>query len=241
MENALAREARALLPQSEHLPARGGQYRAARRQASCEDHRATTFTHEGATLTKNSIALFIDGANLYATARTIGLDVDYKRLLAEFQGRGSIVRAYCYLATIEDHDAAAIRPLLDWLNYNGYTVVTKVATEFVDASGHRRAKGSMDIELVVDAMELADRIGKMVLFSGNGDLRPLVEAMQRRGVNVTVISTIFTRPAMIADELRRQADIFTDLVELKEKVCRDPAERLRPRTEAANLKIQTIK
>jgi uncharacterized LabA/DUF88 family protein len=116
-----------------------------------------------------------------------------------------------------------------------------VATEFVDASGHRRAKGSMDIELVVDAMELADRIGKMVLFSGNGDLRPLVEAMQRRGVNVTVISTIFTRPAMIADELRRQADIFTDLVELKEKVCRDPAERLRTRTEAATLKIQTIK
>jgi uncharacterized LabA/DUF88 family protein len=115
-------------------------------------------------------------------------------------------------------DAAAIRPLLDWLNCNGYTVVINVVSEFVDASGHRTAKGRMDVELVVDAIELADRIGQMVLFSGNGDLRPLVEAMQRRGVNVTVICTISSRPAMISDELRCQADIFTDLVELKEKV-----------------------
>jgi len=119
--------------------------------------------------------------------------------------------------------------LIDWLDYNGYTVVTKATKEFVDASGRRKVKGNMDIELAVDAMELAQHIDQMVLFSGDGDFRSLVEAVQRRGVRVTVVSTISSQPPMIADELRRQADVFTDLVELKTKVGRDPSERPAPR------------
>jgi uncharacterized LabA/DUF88 family protein len=196
---------------------------------------------KGQRMPENSMALFIDGASLYATARMIELDLDYKRLLAEFQSRGTLVRAFYYLATIEDHDAPAVRSLLAWLDYNGYTVVTKVAKESIDASGRAKVNGSMDIELAIDAMELAERIDQMVLFSGNVNFRPLVEAMQRRGVNVTVVSTISSQPPMIAGELRRQADVFIDMVELKEKLSRDPTERLRPRIvrEATRQDIQS--
>ena len=177
----------------------------------------------------NKLALFIDGANLYATTKTLGFDIDYKRLLKEFQSRGTLLRAFYYTAIIEDQEYSSIRPLIDWLDYNGYTVVTKATKEFVDASGRRKVKGNMDIELAVDAMELAQRIDEMVLFSGDGDFRSLVEAVQRRGVRVTVVSTISSQPPMIADELRRQADVFTDLVELKTKIGRDPSERPAPR------------
>src|ERR1700740_872199 len=171
------------------------------------------------------IGLFIDGANLYATVKALGFDIDYRRLLADFQSRGTLVRAFYYTATIEDQEYSSIRPLIDWLNYNGYTVVTKATKEFIDASGRRKVKGSMDIELAVDAMELTEHMDQMVLFSGDGDFRPLVAAVQRRGVRVTVISTIATQPPMIADDLRRQADVFVDLRDLQPRISRDRPER----------------
>src|SRR3979490_957157 len=183
----------------------------------------------------SKIALFIDGANLYATAKTLGFDTDYKRLLKEVQRRGTLLRAFYYTAIIEDQEYSSIRPLIDWLDYNGYTVVTKATKatkatkEFFDASGRRKVKGNMDIELAVDAMELAGHVDQIVLFSGDGDFRSLVEAVQRRGGRVTVVSTISSQPPMIADELRRQADVFTDLVELQSKLGRDPSERPAPR------------
>src|ERR1700737_2528150 len=177
----------------------------------------------------DKIALFIDGANLHATGKTLGFDIDYKRLLKEFQSRGTLVRAFYYTAVIQDQEFTSIRPLIDWLDYNGFTVVTKATKEFIDANGRRKVKGNMDIELAVDAMELAEHVDQMVLFSGDGDFRSLVEAVQRRGVWVAVVSTISSQPPMIADELRRQADVFTDLVELQSKVGRDPSERPAPR------------
>ena len=175
------------------------------------------------------IALFIDGANLHATAAALGFDIDYKRLLKEFQSRGTLLRAFYYTAIIEDQGHSSIRPLIDWLDYNGYTVVTKITKEFIDASGRRKLKGNLDIELAVDAMELAEHVDEIVLFSGDGDFRALVESVQRRGTRVTVVSTISSQPPMIADELRRQADVFTDLVELQSKLGRDPYERPRQR------------
>jgi uncharacterized LabA/DUF88 family protein len=175
------------------------------------------------------IALFIDGANLYATAKALGFDIDYKRLLNLFRNKGLLLRALYYTALAEEQEYSSIRPLIDWLDYNGYSMVTKPTKEFTDASGRRKIKGNMDIELAVDAMELAEHVDQMVLFSGDGDFRSLVEAVQRRGVRVTVISTISSQPPMIADELRRQADVFTDLVELQSKLGRDPSERPAPR------------
>ena len=184
--------------------------------------------------TFSKIALFIDGPNLYATAKTLGFDIDYKRMLKEFQSRGALLRAFYYTAVIEDQEFSSIRPLIDWLDYNGYTVVTKATKEFIDASGRRKVKGNMDIELAADAMELARHIDQMVLVSGDGAFRSLVEAVQRRGVRVTVISTISSQPPMIADELRRQADVFIDLVELRSKVDRDSLERAAPALTASS-------
>ena len=174
---------------------------------------------------REKIALFIDGANLYSTAKTLGFDIDYKRLLREFQSTSYLLRAYYYTAMIEDQEYSTLRPLVDWLDYNGYTVVTKPLKEFFDQNGRRKLKGNMDIELVVDAMELVDQVDHYVLFSGDGDFRRLVEVLQRRGRKVSVVSTLQTQPPMIADDLRRQADHFIDLADLGPKIGRDPAER----------------
>ncbi len=172
----------------------------------------------------SKIAAFIDGPNLYGAARTLGFEIDYRLLLKEFQSRGTLVRAFYYTTIIEDEECSALRALVDWLDYNGYTVVTKPTKEFLDESGRRRVKGNMNIELAVDAMEISAHVDEMVLFSGDGDFRSLVEAIPRRGVRVTVVSTICTQPAMIADELRRQADVFFDLRDLQPRV--DPAIQL---------------
>jgi uncharacterized LabA/DUF88 family protein len=172
------------------------------------------------------IALFIDGANLYATAKSLAFDIDYKRLLALFRTKGQLVRALYYTALIEDQEYSSIRPLVDWLDYNGYTMVTKPTKEFVDAMGRRKIKGNMDIELAVDAMELADHLDHIVLFSGDGDFRSLVEALQHKGKRVSVVSTLATTPPMVADELRRQADQFIDLANLQNEIGRDPSERV---------------
>ena len=179
------------------------------------------------------IALFIDGANLYATGKMLGFDIDFKRLLHEFQSRGELVRAFYYTVIFEDQDFSTIRPLIDWLDYNGFTVVTKPTKEFTDASGRRKVKGNMDIELAVDAMELAAHVDQIVLFSGDGDFRSLVEAVQRRGVRVTVVSTISSHPAMIADELRRQTDAFIDLKELQSRLSRETSRQM-PRSVVRN-------
>jgi uncharacterized LabA/DUF88 family protein len=167
------------------------------------------------------LALFIDGANIHATARALGFEIDYKRLLTEFQSRGTLVRAFYYTTIVEDQEFSAIRPLIDWLNYNGFTVVTKPAKEFDDGEGRRKLKRNMSVELAIDAMELAEYLDQIVLFAGDGDFRPLIEAMQGRGVHVTVVSTVESRPPMVADELRRQADIFIDLMELRPKISRE--------------------
>src|SRR2546429_8297074 len=188
------------------------------------------FDHERELMSphKEKIALFIDGATLYATAKSLGFDIDYKRLLREFQSRGYLLRAFYYTAVIEDQEYSSIRPLIDWLDYNGYSVVTKATKEFVDQTGRRKIKGSMDIELAVDAMEIAGAVDHIVLFSGDGDFRSLVEAVQPPGGRVTVVSTISTQPPTVADELRPQADIFLYILELPPKIRPHPPARPAP-------------
>lgn len=171
------------------------------------------------------IGLFIDGSNLYAAARALGFDIDYKRLLDLFASEGRLIRAFYYTALIEDQEYSPIRPLVDWLDYNGYTMVTKPTKEFTDAMGRRKIKGNMDIELAIDVMEMAQHLDHVVLFSGDGDFRRLVEAVQRKGVRVTVVSTVRSQPPMVADELRRQADIFLELLELEPQIARAPIHR----------------
>ncbi|MCE9521543.1 MAG: NYN domain-containing protein [Alphaproteobacteria bacterium] len=167
------------------------------------------------------LALFIDGANLYSAARALGFDIDYKKLLTEFSKKGILVRAYYYTALLEDREFSPLRPLVDWLDYNGYTLVTKSAREYTDAAGRRKVKGNMDIEIAVDMMEIAPSVDHIVLFSGDGDFRKLVEAVQRRGRRVSVVSSLRTQPAMVADDLRRQADHFIELVEIQPLIARE--------------------
>jgi uncharacterized LabA/DUF88 family protein len=174
---------------------------------------------------REKIALFIDGANLYATSRALGFDIDYRKLLENFQKRGYLVRAYYYTALVEDQEYSSIRPLIDWLDYNGYKVVTKPAKEFTDSTGRRKIKGNMDIELTIDALEMSHVVDHFIIFSGDGDFRTLVEALQRRGRKVSVVSTMSSQPPMISDDLRRQADSFIDLESLKDEIGRDPSER----------------
>jgi uncharacterized LabA/DUF88 family protein len=171
------------------------------------------------------LGLFIDGSNLYAAARALGFDIDYKKLLDVFRKNGQLIRAFYYTALIEDQEYSPIRPLVDWLDYNGYTMVTKPTKEFTDATGRRKLKGNMDIELAIDVMEMAEHLDHVVLFSGDGDFRRLVDAVQRKGVRVTVVSTIRSNPPMVADELRRQADTFMELQDLAGSIMRAHAPR----------------
>ena len=177
-------------------------------------------------------AIFIDGANLYGAARALGFEIDYKKLLRWGASKGRLIRAFYYTALIEDQEYSPIRPLVDWLDYNGYTMVTKPTKEFTDPSGRRKIKGNMDIELAVDVMEMAEHVGHILLFSGDGDFRRLVEAVQRKGVRVTVVSTVKSQPPMVADELRRQADHFLELQSLAPFIARK--HQPRPYNEAAD-------
>ncbi len=171
------------------------------------------------------LALFIDGPNLYNAARALNFDIDYRRLLQLFQSKGRLIRAFYYTALAEDQDYSPIRPLVDWLDYNGFTMVTKPMKDFTDSQGRRRFRASMDIEIAVDMMDLADKLDHVVLFSGDGNFRRLVESVQRRGVRVSVVSTIRTQPPMVSDELRRQADMFVDLFDLAQHIQRATGER----------------
>lgn len=175
-----------------------------------------------------NLALFIDGSNLYAASKSLGFDIDYKSLLEYFRAKGQLVRAFYYTAVVEDQEYSPIRPLVDWLDYNGYTMITKPTKEFTDSSGRRRIKGNMDIELAVDLMEMAPYIDHAVVFSGDGDFRRLVESVQRRGIRVSVVSTVRSQPAMIADELRRQADAFIELDELRHEIQRSGGGQVPP-------------
>lgn len=170
------------------------------------------------------LALFIDGSNLYSAARALGFDIDYKLLRNEFMRRGKLLRAFYYTCLLENEEYSPLRPLVDWLHYNGFSVVTKPAKEYTDATGRRKVKGNIDIELAIDALDIAEHVDHIVLFSGDGDFRPLVEALQKKGVRVSVVSTIRSQPPMISDELRRQADNFIELDDLREIIGRPPRE-----------------
>lgn len=169
---------------------------------------------------EEKVAIFIDGSNLYSAAKALDFEIDYKHLLCWIAARGRLVRAFYYTALIEDQEYSPIKPLVDWLDYNGYSMVTKPTKEFRDENGRKKIKGNMDIELAIDMMEISDNVDHIMLFSGDGDFRRLIEAVQRKGVRVTVVSTIRSTPPMVSDDLRRQADHFLDLDFLADEIAR---------------------
>lgn len=170
------------------------------------------------------IAIFIDGANFYSTTKSLDFDIDYKNLLKFFSAKGRMIKAYYFTALRENDDFSPLRPLLDWLDYNGFHIITKKAKTFTDRDGRTRIKGDMDIEITVKMLDLAPHVDHMLLFSGDGDFKAAVEAVQRQGVRVTVVSSMNTKPSLLADELRRQADDFIEIDDLEREVGRPKRE-----------------
>jgi uncharacterized LabA/DUF88 family protein len=171
------------------------------------------------------VMIFIDGANLYSAAKGVAFDIDYRKLLDEFHKHGRLIRANYYTALVEDQEFSPIRPLVDWLDYNGYSVITKPAKEYTDATGRRRFKGDMDVELAVDLVEAAGHVDHAFLFSGDGDFVPAINAVKRKGMRVSVVSTIKSSPPMASDDIRRAADNFLDLADLAGLFGRPPRDR----------------
>lgn len=171
------------------------------------------------------VALFLDGANLYAATRSLSFDIDYRKLLDAFKRHGRFIRAAYYTALVEDQEFSPLRPLVDWLDYNGYSIVTKAAKEYTDAAGRRRFKGDMDVEIAVDLLQASAFIDHAFLFSGDSDFVPAIDAVQRKGVKVTVVSTIKSNPPQASDDIRRAADNFVDLTDLASLIGRPPRER----------------
>lgn len=166
------------------------------------------------------IAIFVDGANFHSTIKALDFDIDYKRMLELFKGKGRMTSARYYTALLEQDDYSPIRPLIDWLNYNGYQVITKPAKSYTDREGRSRIKGNMDIEIALDMVSLADHVDHILLCSGDGDFRVAVEACQNKGTRVSVISSMKTKPSMLADELRRQANDVIELCDMKNLIGR---------------------
>lgn len=165
--------------------------------------------------------VLIDGMNLYRTAKTLGFEIDFKKFLAELGSYGNVVRTKYFTCVDEDDDDSAVIPLLDWLSYNGYSVVAKSVRAFTDSEGRNRIKGKIDVELTVDAMEAARYVDKIILVSGNGDFCSLLESLKRQGKRCTIISSVASDPPMCADSLRRQADELIDLAKIRHKISRE--------------------
>lgn len=166
------------------------------------------------------IAIFIDGANLYSTMKLLDFDIDYSALLEFFNDKGRVIKANYYTALLEDAEFSPIRPLIDWLDYNGYHVISKNARHQIDRDGRKHIKGNMDIEITVDMLTLAAHIDHMVLFSGDADFAPALKAVQDKGVRVTVISTMKARQPVLGDALRRQANNFLDIADMDRLIGR---------------------
>ena len=169
------------------------------------------------------MAILIDGANFYGVTKTLDFEVDYKQMLHWAQEQSQLVRAYYLTTLLEDADFSPLRPLIDWLDYNGFTVVTKKAREFTDGYGNSKIKGTIDVDLTITALKIADSVDHIVLFTGDGTYTSLVAALQEKGVRVSVVSSLESSPPMISDELRRQADNFIEILDLIRQFERDDA------------------
>lgn len=173
---------------------------------------------------QDRVAVFIDGPNLYVASKTAGFDIDFKNFTSVVGGEGRLLRSYYYTAIADTEEFNSVRPLVDWLGYNGFKVVTKPVREHFDQEGRKRIKSNMNVEIAVDALEISAHVDHIILFSGDGDLSPMVEAIQRKGVRVTVVSS----KDGTSDELRRQADSFVDLRDLSSSLRRVQRSTERP-------------
>jgi len=167
------------------------------------------------------VDVLIDGPSFYATTRSLGYEVDYKKFRDHFDEVCDLHRIY-YFTAITDNpdDHSPVKPLVDWLGYNGFRTITKPLREFIDPGGRRRTKGNMAVEIATELVNAAEHAEHILLFSGEGDLSYAVDAAQRKGAKVTVVSSLKVDPPAISDDLRRAADRFVDLADVKDLILR---------------------
>lgn len=170
----------------------------------------------------DKVAIFIDGGSTYAAAKSLNIDIDYKCLPAAICPKAKVVRAAYYTVAVERPDEfRPMQSLLDFLSYNGFIVTAREVREY---EGGRRERGSIAVDLALDALELSAHVDHVFILTGDLDFLPLIEGIQRRGRRVTIVSTVNA----CADELRRQADTFIDLVDIKGIISRDLSTRKEP-------------
>lgn len=172
--------------------------------------------------------VFIDGPDLHGIARSTGVDIDFKKLKSFFQDRTHLVRAFYYTTVVVQDQHATIKPLVDWLEYNGFTLVTKPAKIRIGSDGRQHMNTNMRVELAVDALEFSQMADHVVLFSSDSAYCHLVATLQRRGKRVSIVSTLANNGAAVADDLRRQADQFIDLVDIAPSIRRKIKDRAEP-------------
>lgn len=162
------------------------------------------------------IGLFIDGISLQHAANVLQMKLDFKRLLQLFQQRGHLVGANYYSVIPPQPAADTAKPLLDWLSYNGFNVLARSSPHAGDAENIL----SLAVDISVDAMQRAAHLDHVVLISACRELQSLICALKTMGRRVSVVSTM--RGHSTPDELRRHADIFLDLEELRPIIAAEP-------------------
>ncbi len=172
------------------------------------------------------VCVLIDGPSFFATHRALGFDVDFRKLLGHFEENAELHRAIYFTAVSEGDDYTPVKPLVDWLSYNGFRLVSKPLREFTEASGRRRTKGALTVEIAVEMLENSAFAEHLLLFSGDGELAYAVEAVQRRGCRVTVVSSVKPEAMTVSDDLRRVADRFVDLADVKDIIFKRDITRL---------------
>ncbi len=166
------------------------------------------------------IALFIDGANVYAAAKRLGWNFDHRKILEHFATQGRLYNAFYYTAVPYPIDDKQKR-FTDALTYMGYTVRTRPLREATDESGQTYRRANLDIELVTDLLTTEGQYDVAVLLTGDGDFERPVEVLRARGKRVVVTSIL----EMTSYELRNAADTYVDLGSLRDQVER-PGYRL---------------
>lgn len=157
------------------------------------------------------LAIFVDVPNILYGAEASGVRLNWGKV-ADFLSHGrTLVRAIAYAPISDDPDARTenerfVVPFLD----HGYRIATKQLKRFSGGS----VKANFDVELAIDVLTMSDRVDVIVLVSGDGDFRRLVEIVGARGVRVEVMA--FGKST--SSDLRQVADRYIDIAQYADRL-----------------------
>lgn len=163
-----------------------------------------------------TLAILVDGSNAHASGLSLNFQIDYVKFLSYFGKRYDVRRALYFTALPPKEVESPLRKMTTFLDHNGFNCITKETKTHVDHDGMQKRKGNMDCEIAIYATKYAEVVEEILLFSGDGDFRIVVERVQELGARVTVLSTL--KGNMVADLLRRQADTFIELDSLRAEI-----------------------